>query len=46
MSFTVERILPMMKASDNDTQRLGASEAVTSILVYMISLVELIILFV
>ena len=32
MSFVIEKILPLMRASDNDTQRLGASEAVASIL--------------
>lgn len=33
--FTVEKILPMLRASDNDTQRLGASEAVASILIHL-----------
>ena len=32
MSFTVEKTLPLLRASDSDTCRLGAAEAVASIL--------------
>ena len=32
MLFLIEKVIPMFEASDNDTQRQGASEAIASIL--------------
>lgn len=37
MLFLIEKVLPMFEATDNDTQRQGASETIASILVHYVT---------